>query len=91
MKKGDWFLFFGFLLIIAAMAMFGFYYYGQNVGECISDPIGYFVNDINSSFNGEADSVFGEITFMIGGSKEIWYIGDSIPLNNPNKLLNISS
>ena len=90
MNRNDLFLFFGFLLIIAAMFMIGFYYFTQNIGTCVSDPIAYFVNDINTSFNGEAVSVYGDITFMIGDSKQIWYIGDSIALNDPNRPLNIS-
>ena len=79
MKKGDLLLFFGFLLIIAAMFMFACNYYITNVNVCTSDPLKYAVEEIRENYN--ASHVYGNIYVTTPKGQKTWDYGDASNIN----------
>jgi hypothetical protein len=67
-------MFVGFLLIIAAMFSFGYYFILTNINECTRDPIKYGVEQIRE--NNDAESVYGSITFTTSDNIKRWDFGD---------------
>jgi len=74
MKKYDLLLLISFLLIIVGIMILTYYIYTEKVNECTSDPIKFGVEKIREMYN--ADSVYGEITFVKDYHPRSWYFGD---------------
>jgi len=83
MKSSDIYLFISFLLIIAAMIIFTYYMYTENVNECTRDPIKFGINKIRYMY--DADTVRGEIIVVKDLQERRWFFGDEWELNYSKK------